>query len=121
MGEPTGGIMCGDGGCVHLTPDEAKAIWDAAMQEKTDRAARLPDEQSAIRAMFDGWARLKELGWRDASYAPTGTPLDVIEVGSTGIHYATRDSERRFWIHDSDTWPANPCLFRPHPEGGDRQ
>jgi hypothetical protein len=109
----SGGIMCGDGGCAHLTAEEGRAIWDAVKQQQAERRARYPDEATALRAMFDAFVTLKEMGWREAIYAPCdGTPLDVIEVGSTGIHFATRDAERRFWIHDDNTWPSRPCLFR---------
>lgn len=108
-----GGILCGNAGCIHLPPEDAAAIYERAKRQQAERVAKYPDEESAIRAMFDGYTRLKEMGWCDASYAPTdGSPLQVIEVGSTGIHEATRDSERRFWIHDGDTWPSTPCLFR---------
>jgi hypothetical protein len=97
-----------------VTEAEAKSMWASAMKYKAERAERLPDEGACVRAIHDGFTRLKELGWREATYAPCdGTPLHVIEAGSTGIHNATRDSERRFWIEaDGDLWPSSPILFR---------
>jgi hypothetical protein len=106
-----GGIACGEGGCVPLTAEEAQALYVAAMRERDERAARLPDEISALRAMFDAYTRLQELGWREAIYAPLAFPLELIEVGSTGVHRGYRD-EIGFWIDDGDTWPSRPCLFR---------
>lgn len=97
-----------------ITEAEANALWESAMQYKAERAVRLPDEQAAIRAILDGFHRLKELGWRDATYAPTdNSPIEMIEAGSSGIHTGYRDSERRFWIEgDGDLWPSRPILFR---------
>src|SRR3954470_6282558 len=80
----TGGIACGRDGCVRLSPEEVAAIVESAERQKAERIARYPDEKTAIHALFDGWVRLKELGWREAIYAPIGQPLEVIEVGSTG-------------------------------------
>jgi hypothetical protein len=106
------GIGCGDGGCHPLSHDDAKALWDLAMKQKAERQARIPDEATAIRSLFEAFITLKEMGWRDAIYAPKGPPLEVIEVGSTGIHFATRD-QISFWIHaDGDSWPSRPVLFR---------
>lgn len=108
------GFICGRDGCSPLLPGEASAIYAEAKRQQAEREAKYPDEASAIRAMFDGYTRLKQMGWREANYAPTdGSMLDVIEPGSTGIHLATRDTQRHFWIHDDDTWPSTPCLFRP--------
>lgn len=100
-----------------LTEEQKQALWDSAMKAKAERAVRLPDEAACLRALMDGFSRLKELGWRDAVYAPTdGTPLVLIEAGSTGIHQGYRDDERRFWIEgDSDIWPSRPILFRVPP------
>lgn len=91
----------------------SEVSWAAVEAAKVARHAAMPDEATALRVMHEAWTRLKELGWRDAIYAPIGCPLDVIEVGSTGIHRAERDNQRRFWIHDGDSWPSSPCLYRP--------
>jgi hypothetical protein len=108
------GIMCGPDGCQPIDAATAQAIYDSAMRQQADRVARMPDEATALRTMFDGFVRLKELGWRDATYAPDdGSALELIEAGSTGIHSGYRDAERRFWIDDDDvTWPSTPVLFR---------
>lgn len=55
---------------------------------------------------------LKALGWKDARYAPRGVELEVIEVGSVGTHTAVRDELRLFWIHDGESFPSYPILYR---------
>jgi hypothetical protein len=78
-------------------------------------------EQALIVLMFRCYDALRSRhGWSAAMYAPAdGSQLEVIEAGSTGIHMATRDEERRFWVHDDfDSWPSDPVLYRVAPEGG---
>lgn len=102
-----------------LTREEAEALCDGADQAKAARAERMPDEQSAIKALFDAWLRLKELGWNDPIYCPKdGTHFQVIEVGSTGIHdcsYSGKWPNGFYWVYDGDVWPADPALFRLYP------
>lgn len=111
---PEEGQRCGN--------DEMKSIGQFLLEEaekrKQSRAERMSTENDAIWALFESWLRLKELGWREAMYAPTDcSPLEVIECGSTGIHPGFRDEERRFWIEDAgDLWPCTPVLFRPSTE-----
>lgn len=82
--------------------------------DEDEAEVEFPTELDARRAMFRAWLRLKELGWREAMYAPCdNTPIEVIEAGSTGVHLAHRDKERRFWIEVSGKqWPSRPMLFR---------
>lgn len=97
----------------HLTKEEwDKLIADIEAGVK-QRADLMPTEQDAIGLMFRAWERLKELGWREAMYAPRdGRMLEFIEAGSTGIHRGHKE-EKFTWIHDAgDLWPANPVLFR---------
>lgn len=109
------GVACGDDGCHPLTPTQAESLWASAQRAKEKRAADMPDERAAISNLFAAFIRLNELGWRDASYAPRGKRLELIECGSTGIHDGYRD-EHGFWIHShDDTWPSKPVLFRLHP------
>lgn len=115
MSDIVGGFACGDEGCHQITREQAEALWAAAMKAKAERAERMPDDMAAIRALTDAHHRLKELGWRDAIYAPTietCAELELIEVGSSGIHRGYRDHEKRFWINDTDTWPSRPVLYR---------
>lgn len=66
--------------------------------------------------MFAAYDALRRSGWREAAYAPIGKQIELIEVGSTGIHRGHRDEQRRFWITDDrDTWPSNPILWRELP------
>jgi hypothetical protein len=106
-----------DGHHEPLRRSEANAIIAASDEAKARRAERMPDEQSAINAMFEAWLRLKELGWNDAVYCPKdGTTFDAIEAGSTGIHQCRYDGDwpkGSWWIlGDGDLWPSRPVLFR---------
>lgn len=100
----------------HLTAEQ----WDAMIADieagKRHRAEMMPTEQDAILVMFKAWERLKELGWREAVYAPRdGRALEFIEAGSTGIHPGHRD-EKYTWLHEAgDLWPSHPILFREPP------
>jgi hypothetical protein len=80
----------------------------------------MPDERAALRHMFDGWYRLKELGWREAIYCPKdGTHFQAIEAGSTGIHdcnYLGEWPKGAWWIYDGDMSPSHPVLFKLYPE-----
>lgn len=108
-------------GTFTLTEEQKRAILAEALQQKAERDARLPDAAAAIRAICDGYHRLKDLGWREAMYAPCDhSPLDLIEAGSSGIHRGYRDAERRFWIDDGDTWPSSPILWRAGAPSHDR-
>lgn len=96
-----------------LTAAEWDAMIAAIEAEKRQRAEAMPTEDDAIKAMFSAWERLKELGWREAMYAPQdGRMLQFIEAGSTGIHHGHKDGKFT-WLHEaSDLWPSNPILFR---------
>jgi hypothetical protein len=106
-----------------MMPDheEADAIRERAEGEQRNRAERMPDEQSAINTMWDGYQRLKELGWNDAIHCPKdGSTFLVIEPGSTGIHTASYWGK---WPHGGwhvavagNLWPSWPILFKPAPD-----
>lgn len=102
-------------GVMHITEGQ----WDemmAAFKKADDwRADQMPDEAAAIRVMNEAYKRLQELGWRERMYAPRGQPLELIEMGSTGIHKGQRglhDEDDRFWVFDGDCWPSQPVLWR---------
>ena len=104
-----------------LTRAEGDALWEAAEKAKKDREARMPDEMTAVRAFFDAWQRLKELGWREAIYCPKdGSSFQMIEPGSTGIHDGSYYGEwpNGSWqAHDEhDIYPSHPALFKLYPE-----
>ncbi len=105
-----------DGHHEPLRKREADALLAAVEHRKVVRAEQMPDERSAISAMFEAWLRLKELGWNDAIYCPKdGTHFDAIEAGSTGIHdcaYEGKWPDGRWWLYDGDIWPSRPILFR---------
>jgi len=107
--------MHGECGTFTLTDAEKQALWESAMAAKEARAKALPDEVAAVRAIWEGYQRLQELGWREARYAPNDhSPLRLIEAGSTGIFTGYRD-DIGFWVEDGDTWPSRPILWRPAP------
>lgn len=106
-----------DGSHSPLREVEAKALIAASDSAKARRAEQMPDERSALHAMFNAWLRLRELGWNDAIYCPKdGTRFDAIEAGSTGIHrcyYEGQWPSGRWWIvGDDDLYPSRPILFR---------
>lgn len=110
-----------DGSHVPLRRDEASALWAACEAAREKRAADMPDEQAALNVMGQAFERLRELGWREAIYCPKdGTPFQVIEPGSTGIHRAHYHGEwpTGGWLieGDGDLWPSRPCLFKLYPE-----
>jgi len=107
-----------DGGFRHepLRQSEAEAIMKSVDEAKARRAALMPTEEDAARAMWEAYYRLKELGWREPCYGPTGETVRLIEPGSSGIHSGYRMNpwpEKTWWI-DGD-YPSNPCLFKPLP------
>jgi hypothetical protein len=108
-----------DGTHVPLSQSEAEELIRQCDEEKEARATAMPDEASAISAMFSAYQRLKELGWRDVIYCPKdGTPFKVIENGSTGIFDCTYSGtwpDGHFMICDgNDIYPSSigPALFK---------
>lgn len=100
-----------------LRESEARALLASAEASQAKRAADMPTEEDAARAMHQAYLRLKELGWRETMYGPTNVQVRLIEPGSSGIHQGSRWEpwpEKTWWI-DND-WPSNPCLFKPLPE-----
>jgi len=100
---------------------EAEAMMALADVAQSKREIEMPDENSAIHHMWDGWYRLKDFGWREACYCPKdGTHFQVIEAGSTGIHdcaYQGEWASGSWWIYgDGDIWPSRPVLFKLYPE-----
>ena len=102
-------IQCGT---FRITKEEGEALWASAMKHKAERAERLPTEEVCIREMVECWARLKELGWKEAMYAPKdGSRIDVIEPGCSAVLDGWRDEKGRFWSGE-EGWPVTPTLFR---------
>lgn len=106
-----------DGHHEPLRQSEAAALIAATDEAKARRAQQMPDERSAILALFEAWLRLKELGWKEAQYCPKdGSLFDAIEAGSTGIHRCRYDGkwpDGHWWIvGDDDLYPSRPILFR---------
>lgn len=123
-----------DGATVHYTPtpgststeaevrEEIKRVINEAASDKVARLQHMPTEQDALRALGQAYARLQELGWREAIYCPKdGTVFEVIEAGSTGIHdcrYEGTWPKGSWWvIAAGDLWPSRPILFRHKAEG----
>lgn len=109
-----------DGSHAPITRAEADELIAGIVTAEAARAAAMPDDQAALRALGDAWTRLKELGWNDARYAPKdGSRFEVCEVGSTGIFGCTYSGEwpsGYFMVEDGgDIWPTGPggMLWRP--------
>lgn len=101
---------------VPIRKDFADELWATAKAAKAKREADMPTEQDAIVALNQAYTRLCELGWQNPIYAPKdGSPLDLIEAGSTGIHHGHYDGvwpDGNWWIVDGDVWPSRPVLAR---------
>lgn len=94
-----------------------KDLMDAIHKSVERRAQQMPDEQSAIKALFEAWLRLKELGWKEAIYCPKDeTMFKAIEPGSTGIHDCNYQGEwpnGSWWTYwDGDCGPSHPILWK---------
>lgn len=94
------------------TRAEGEALWQSAKEEERLRAERMPDEQAAIRALWDAHQRLKELGWEEPQYCPKdGTSFKVIELGSTGIfdcYYQGEWADGLYMVSDEhDIYPTS--------------
>jgi hypothetical protein len=110
-----------DGRRVELPEDEVRSILDAIEARDAAINAAYPDEKSALHAMADAFHRMRDFGWSEAVYCPKdGTPFEVIEAGSTGIHRCSYQGEwpnGSWWVEaHGDLWPSRPILFRLYPE-----
>lgn len=119
--EPAGWMTMKDGTRRTIYRAEADAMIARIDQQQAERAAKMPDEKTALSVMHDAYVRLGELGWRCASYCPKdGSSFQVIEAGSTGIfraHYQGEWPTGTWWLEDEgDLWPSRPILFRLYPE-----
>jgi hypothetical protein len=86
MSEHHGSMRMADGSRVQLTPEQAKALWDAAEKAQADRAKDLPDTNACLSNLCSAKGRLQELGWREITYCPRdGSRFAVCEIGSTGM------------------------------------
>lgn len=102
-----------------LTRAEADAIFHEIDEKKAKRAADMPTEEDAVRAMWSAYQRLRELGWKETMYLSSeklGT-MRLIEPGGGGIvegHYDGEWPTGRWWLHyNGDLWPSQPCLGKP--------
>lgn len=107
---------------IEVSPEEFQSILDAIDQARARRAALMPDQQTAIRALYEAFDRLRELGWREGIYSPKdGSEFEIIEAGSTGIFQCRYLGEwpDGYWIttDDRDAYPSSapPMLFRLFP------
>ena len=104
-----------------LTRVEADQILAAVDAARERRAATFPTPEACARGLWDAWYRLKELGWKEARYAPPdGREKQTVSIGSSGIHSARcmartdREGENWWWADEAgDTWPHSPTLYLP--------
>lgn len=121
MSDFSGSYTNSDGQRIIMTSGEAEAMWKRVEDERANRAAEMPDEQSALEAMCRAFTRLEELGWRNATYCPKdGSMFKVIEAGSTGVFDCTYNGKwpNGSWLlfDGGDVWPSRPILFKLLPE-----
>jgi hypothetical protein len=103
-----------DGRHVPITAEQAQSMWEASDRSQRERAERLPDSVACLSAICSADQRLRELGWKKATYCPRdGTEFAVCQPGSTGMW-------KGFWTDDSDKNPLSPgyvhaadCVTRP--------
>jgi hypothetical protein len=104
-----------------LMQSEASEIMARIDKEKEKRADDMPTEESAAKAMWRAYYRLKELGWNDAKYAHElkveGKECLLIEPGSSGIHTGVyrKVRENDVWWTGEEGWPSHPCLVKAKP------
>lgn len=94
----------------------SRALSDAADEAKANRIDLLPDERACLAMLHKVVIRLRELGWRDVSDAPYAGDIEdveVIEVGSTGIHPACRTERRWLVAEGGDAYCSTPLMYRP--------
>lgn len=107
-----------DGKRVAIHKSTADAIWASIAAAKAKRLEIMPTEQDARDYLNMAHTRLKELGWMEPCYGPKDrSPLDIIELGSTGIHrgyYEGQWPTGSWWVYDDDHYPSSPALVRPH-------
>jgi hypothetical protein len=90
-----------------------ESLWESVERKQKQRAEMMPDEEAAIRLMFEAYIRLKELGWNDICYANKSQgSVNVITPGCTGTGPA-RFMEPCWWAEEAgDLWPCHPILFK---------
>ncbi|RZZ85642.1 hypothetical protein [Pseudoxanthomonas winnipegensis] len=109
-----------DGSYYHqpLYANEAKELLAQVEASEKRRQELMPDEESAIKMLFDAYRRLHDFGWRDAIYCPKdGREFLALEPGSTGKHrcaYIGEWPDGDWWIEDC---PSRPVLWKAAQEG----
>ncbi len=101
-------------------------LWKKIEDEEKHRAALMPSEEDAVKAMAQAYTRLTELGWRPAIYCPKdGTVFQAIGLGcgvAKRCHYGGEWPDGTWWVEDAgDFWPGRPCLWKPIEENVDAQ
>ena len=74
-------------------------------------------QRSLVKSIYSIGVLLEEYGWRPVTTPPKdGQEVDVIEIGSCGIHPAYVEGKwpnQDYWIiDDGDSWPSRPILWR---------
>jgi hypothetical protein len=81
-----------------------------AYAETTSIGDSVRRDKSPIARLFCAWHDLRCEGWNPMLSAPTGIRVQLIEIGSTGIHEGYFDNG--WWIEDGDLYPSHPVLWR---------
>ncbi len=79
----------------------------------------MPTEQDAVNTLWEAYQRLRELGWKETTYAhdfkKEGLESQLIELGSSGIHvgYYHKTNDHDVWWIGAEGFPSHPCLVKP--------
>lgn len=103
-----------------MTTQNFSEIW--ARHDAQKKAWADAGEQALLERMFDGYAGLMSLGWRDGRHAPRdGSRFLATQVGSTGVFHCYWTPNEHvegglFMLEDGgDVYPQRDCpaLWKP--------
>lgn len=90
-------------------------ILAEAQIRRRERADHLPTTNHCVVALLQTVERLREIGWRDACYAPKDRSFDAIVMGGSGVHRCQwlGGTAGGWFIEDTnDWWPAQIVVWR---------
>ena len=102
--------------------EKLATLLNEVEEQQTTRAMAMPTEESAMKAMYQAYQRLKELGWKDSMYCPKyGERSMYLVCGCTqtapGAYHGEWPTGCWFLEDAGDLWPSMPVLFREIREG----
>lgn len=103
MSQYTGHKTMADGTTVPLSGEEAKALWDAALDAREKRAQDMPHARDALSMINSAQSRMNDLGWwlGGGLRVGRGAECAVAQSGSTGMWRGRLDTEGKY-VHFGD-------------------